>query len=110
MNPETIQYIQGRADSTLRGDSGSIHRVSCADIRKLLDEREALLTQCQSMLAYIEMKMAHHGNMNVEQIMAELERVKVYSEVSTAHHLGCSVTTRRVDLDAAREAIRKAQS
>ncbi len=52
MTPADLNYIRGRADSTLRGDSGSIHAVSCADIRKLLEEREALLGALSECVTY----------------------------------------------------------
>ncbi len=56
-------------------------------------------------IAYIEMTLAHTGAQSVEQIERELKRVVTIAEVSTSHHLGCPVTTRKVNLARAREAL-----
>jgi len=69
-----------------------------------------LLTACKEMLAYIEMKMAHGGCFNVQQIIDNLKHdVPMVASVETSHHLGCPQTTRRVNLTAARAAIAKAE-
>lgn len=64
---------------------------------------DAVTEALRECVDYIEMTMAHKGCMNVEQIMESLENVRRYnSSIETAHHLGCSQTTRRVDLANAR--------
>ncbi len=74
--------------------------------RENVELREAL-KEC---LEYIEMKLAHTGAQNVEQILAALTQVKrSTASCETAHHLGCSKTTRRVDLDKARSLLLKHQ-
>jgi hypothetical protein len=81
---------------------------SCAGINP--EAVPELLAACKEMLAYIEMRMAHQGCMNVKTIMENLKRdVPMVSEIETSHHLGCAETTRRVRLDKAREAIAKAE-
>lgn len=64
-----------------------------------------LLASAKSMLAFIEMKLAHTGAQTVEEILAELKRVANISHVGTAHHTGCAKTTRTVDLARARAVI-----
>jgi hypothetical protein len=69
-----------------------------------------LLAACEEMLAYIEMKLAHNGSMDVETIQRRLDDVqRTIPYVETAHHLGCAVTTRHVDLKKARAAIASAK-
>ncbi len=78
--------------------------------KQVMDAAKELLNASEEMLAYIEMKMAHHGCMSVSMIEQALKHdVPMVSEIETSHHLGCAVTTRRVHLDAARNAMRNAK-
>ena len=77
---------------------------------RLIASAPELLDACQSMLSYIEMRMAHTGTQTVAEITDSLKRVVPYvAEVSTYHHAGCAVTTRTVDLRAVRNAIAKTE-
>lgn len=71
---------------------------------KIKEQREAL----KSCLGYIEMTLAHRGVMDVAQIMEELKRVQGIAQTETSHHLGCSQTTRSVDLTHVRDLISEA--
>jgi uncharacterized coiled-coil DUF342 family protein len=77
---------------------------------KLREQVRELLAACKSMLGFVEMKSAHNGCMSVEQILDELKRVQsTVSTIQTGHHIGCSKTTRTVNLQSIREAIAKAE-
>ena len=70
-----------------------------------------LLEACKSMLAYIEMELAHEDVMTVKEIVERLKQsVPMFETVETSHHLGCPETTRKVDLKFVRQAIKKATS
>jgi len=74
-------------------------------------ENEKLRAALNECIGFIEMKVAHHGVMNVEQIMKELARVRdSVPYVETSHHLGCNQTTRRVDLSKARAALARGEA
>lgn len=73
-----------------------------------MTEVEQLKAALRDCLGFIEMKCAHTGSMSVPQIEKELERVRGLSSIETAHHWGCSVTTRRVDLDLCRRLTKEA--
>ena len=77
-----------------------------SEIESLRQSNAQLVELGASMLAYIEMKLTHTGTMSVEQIMEKLKGVDMIAYAETAHHLGCSKTTRTVDLESARKAFR----
>lgn len=74
-------------------------------INEIDGQRRDLLLACVQMLGFIEMKLAHTGAQSVAEIMKELRHVQGISETSTAHHLGCSKTTRSVNLEYVRKVI-----
>lgn len=71
----------------------------------LREENRKLKEIGREMLAYIEMKLAHTGAQSVPEIMEALKHVSQIAYTETAHHIGCSQTTRRVDLNKARAAL-----
>ena len=77
---------------------------------RLIAAAPELFEACQQLLDYVEMTLAHDSSMSVNQIMQALKQVKSHTaELETYHHPGCPITTRRVDLNAARAAIAKAK-
>lgn len=92
-------YGNGRFDE---GRANAAHIVRC------VNAHEALVEALKECVAYIEMKLAHTGCQSVDQIMSELKNVKSVAQVETYHHCGCAKTTRKVDLNAARAALKAA--
>lgn len=74
-------------------------------IAEIDGQRRDLLLASVQMLKYVEMTLAHRGALSVEEILKELRHVESISETSTAHHLGCSQTTRNVNLEFVRKVI-----
>lgn len=101
-------YAKDMNGNTIKGKR--IDAVQCEANARLIAAAPALLNACKEMLGYIEIKLAHRGSMNVDEIMTALELVKEQTPyIETSHHVGCAATTRRVDLEAARSAIATAE-
>jgi len=79
-----------------------------AELARLHASNAELMEQCQAMLGYIEMRLAHTGSMDVDKIVSRLKESESIAEVSTGHHLGCAITSRKVNLFAVRQAIANA--
>ena len=94
--------------TTTHGDNASPYPAEAN--ARLIAAAPELFEACQQLLDYVEITLAHDSSMSVNQIMQALKQVKSHTaELETYHHPGCPITTRRVDLNAARAAIAKAK-
>ena len=94
MPAETLAYIKSRASET---ETGSIKAVSCADVRALLEERDALLS---ALKAITERAEAVSEGIHVE---------KRSNGVSQARHVGHMAGHLAQHAKIARAAIAKAE-
>lgn len=107
----SASYEDGENSEPARvyGDTTKQLEANAEFILRACNSHYELLEAFEQMLAYIEMRLAHNGALSVNQIMENLAKVqREYGSTETCHHLGCSKTTRRVDLVKVRAAIAKA--